>query len=102
MHGHNARSVISFSYANIIGIIAFCRYVYVIWRPNRLIIVSQLKLIQLQVKEIYRLLRFVTLNDSHDNTQSNMIQTHSQNVPSKPPAGYIKSVSNFPVSPQIR
>jgi len=63
--------------------------------------VSQLKLIQLQAKEIYRLLRFVTLNDSNENTQSNMIQTHSQNIPSKPPAVYIKGVSNFPVSPQI-
>lgn len=36
-----------------------------------------------------------TLNDSNDNTQRNKTQTHSQNVTPKPPAIYIKGVSNF-------
>ncbi|KAF0746880.1 Uncharacterized protein FWK35_00026444 [Aphis craccivora] len=36
-----------------------------------------------------------TLNDSNDNTQPNMTQTHSQNVTPKPPVIYIKGVSNF-------
>ncbi|KAL4119813.1 hypothetical protein QTP88_012579 [Uroleucon formosanum] len=36
-----------------------------------------------------------TLNDSNDNTQPNKTQTHTQNIPSKPPAVYIKGVRNF-------
>jgi hypothetical protein len=36
-----------------------------------------------------------TLNDSNDNTQPNKTQSHDQIIPQKPPAVYIKGVSNF-------
>jgi hypothetical protein len=38
---------------------------------------------------------FTTLNDSNDNTQSNKTQSHDRKIPPKPPAVYIKGVSNF-------
>jgi hypothetical protein len=115
----NARSLCSLRYMFFIRlyyIIIFCLYVYIIWRPNRLIIVAQAKLIQLQAKEIYRLFRFhpsqwiinqkifitpnrysvlTTLNDSNDNTQPNKTQSRDQKITPKPPAVYVKGVSNF-------
>jgi hypothetical protein len=36
-----------------------------------------------------------TLNDSYENTQPNKTQSHDQKIPLKPPAVYIKGVSNF-------
>jgi hypothetical protein len=36
-----------------------------------------------------------TLNDSNDNTQPNKTPSHDQKIPPKPPAIYIKGVSNF-------
>jgi hypothetical protein len=36
-----------------------------------------------------------TLKDSNDNTHPNKTQTHTQNILPKPPAVYIKGVSNF-------
>lgn len=36
-----------------------------------------------------------TLNDSNDNTQPSKSQTHTQNITPKPPAVYIKDISNF-------